>query len=57
MCRRVVDAAETAERSFLLIAERLTGNFTIQRGRNAPAQRALCRLIVLRHNARILQQL
>jgi len=37
VCRRVVDAAEAAQRAFLLVAERLSGDLTVQRRRYAPS--------------------
>jgi len=37
MSRRVVDAAETAQCASLLIAELLTGDFTVQRPGYAPS--------------------
>jgi len=51
VCRRVVHTAESTQRSFLLIAERLTWDLAVQRRRNASSQTALGRLIVLRRDA------
>jgi len=45
--RRVVDTAESSQRSFLLITKRLTGHVAVQRRRYAPSQVALRRLVVL----------